>query len=95
MTVSYVQFITEYPEFSEIAEDMVTPRLSAFDAHYNGFGSFHDMAIYAVTALDLSQAVFGMRMSDESTEQDRYLKRWNRMLALCYRRGQISGGGLT
>ena len=54
----------------------------------------HDQAIYAVTALDLSDAVFGMRMSDESTEQNRYRARWERMLALCYRRGQISGGGL-
>jgi hypothetical protein len=95
MTVSYAQFIIEYPEFSEIDQAMVDPRLMAFDTHYDGFGNFHDMAIYAVTALDLSEAVFGMRMSDESTEQDRYKKRWMRILSLCYRRGQISGGGLT
>jgi hypothetical protein len=95
MTVSYAQFIIEYPEFSEIEQLMVEPRLATFDTHYNGFGEFHDMAIYAVTALDLSEAVFGMRMSDESTEQDRYKKRWERIKTLCYRRGQISGGGLT
>ena len=95
MTVSYVQFITEYPEFSEIDQDMIDPRLSAFDAHYDGFGDFHDMAVYAVTALDLSQAVFGMQMADQSTERNKYQERWDRILALCYRRGQISGGGLT
>ena len=95
MTVSYAQFIIEYPEFSEVPEAMVTPRLMTFDSHYDGFGDFHDLAIYTVTALDLSESVFGMPMSDDSTEQDRYKNRWKRVLALCYRRGQISGGGLT
>jgi hypothetical protein len=95
MTVSYAQFIVENPEFSEIPQTMIEPRLLAFDAHYDGFGDFHDMAVYAVTALDLSEAVFGMPMSDDSTVQDRYKKRWTRILALCFRRGQISGGGLT
>lgn len=95
MAVSYAQFIVEYPEFAEVPQTMVEPRLLAFDAHYNGFGDFHDIAIYTVTALDMSEAVFGMRMSDESTEQDRYLRRWKRILGLCYRRGTVSGGGLT
>ena len=95
MTVSYAQFVIEYPEFTEIAQTMVEPRLLAFDTYYDGFGEFHDMAVYAVTALDLSQAVFGMPMADQSTEQDKYQKRWDRILRLCYRRGQISGGGLT
>jgi hypothetical protein len=95
MAVTYAQFIIEYPEFSEIEQLMVEPRLATFDTHYNGFGEFHDMAIYAVTALDLSQAVFGMPMADQSTVQDKYQARWDRIKMLCYRRGQISGGGLT
>lgn len=95
MAVSYAQFIVEFPEFSEVAQTLVEPRLLAFDAHYDGFGDFHDIAIYAVTALDLSQSVFGMPMADQGTENNKYMERWQRMLALSYRRGQVSGGGLT
>jgi len=95
MTVSYAQFIVQFPEFAAIEQTMVDPLLGLFDAHYDGFGNFHDDAIYVRTALELNASVFGQTMGDQSTEQNRYLERWERMLAISFRRGQISGGGLT
>jgi len=95
MAVSYAQFIIQFPEFAEIDQTMVDPLLATFDAYYDAFGDFHDLAIYVRVALELNDSVFGMKTGDVSTEHDRYLARWTRMLALCYRRGQISGGGLT
>jgi hypothetical protein len=93
MTVSYAQFVIEYPEFSEVEQTMVEPVLTTFDAFYDGFGdTIHDQAIYARTALHLSDSPFGMRMSDESTEQNRYIHKWLSFLVLCPKRGHVSGG---
>lgn len=95
MAVTYAQFIVEYPEFSEVAQTLVEPRLTAWDSTLNGFGSdLHDRAVYVRTALDLSETVWGLPMAPQEGP-NKYEKAWDRMLHMSYRRGQISGGGLT
>ena len=95
MAVSYAQFLVEYPEFSEVDQTLVEPRLTAWDSFLNGFGEFHDRAVYTRTALDLSETVFSMPMAPAEGGMDKYARAWDRMLKLSFRRGQISGGGLT
>ena len=96
MAVTYAQFIVEYPEFSEVAQTLVDPRLAVWDAKLDGFGpDFHDMAVYRRTALDLSETVFGLPMGPQESGPNKYEAAWKRMLHMSYRRGHITGGGLT
>ena len=95
MAVTYAQFVLDYPEYSALDQTTVDSRLTFWNSALSGFGDFHDEAVYRRAALDFSERVFSLPMEGVERGEDRYATAWNRFLFLSYRRGQISGGGLT
>jgi len=98
MAVSYAQFIIEFPEFGDSSiTTMVTGELAFFDSVLEGFADLHDSAVYRRTAVSVNRKMGGQNMVQIPTggELTTYEKEWGEFKLLCYRRGQISGGGLT
>jgi hypothetical protein len=98
MAVTYAQFIVEFPEFSDASIlDMVTGELAYFDSFIEGFANLHDGAVYRRTAVSVSRKMGGLQMAPTPTDGEPtiYEKEWNNFKMLSYRRGGISGGGLT
>jgi hypothetical protein len=98
MAVTYAQFVIEFPEFRDASVlDMVTGELAFFDSVLEGFANLHDSAVYRRTAVSVSRKMGGLNMAPMPTggELTIYEKEWGEFKLLSYRRGQISGGGLT